>query len=200
MDNRIELSVIVPCFNLEPFIGDLLMSISQQKLAEDNVEYIFVLDSCTDNTRNIIEEYGVADQIIECSVHSCGLARNIGLEASHGEYIWFIDGDDWLIDDYAIASVIEFVKGKDMIKIPFLSDRYNRKCYAMVWQYCFNRELIGDIRFRAQQPAEDNDFMDKIFEKRASKNMEEFARALYFYRYLRQGSNMYRFIILQEDI
>ena len=36
-------------------------------------------------------------KIIECNHHSCGLARNEGLEIAHGRYIWFVDGDDWII-------------------------------------------------------------------------------------------------------
>lgn len=189
-----DLSVIVPAHNTENFIQDLIESLEAQETTYD-VEYIFILDSCTDGTKDIIDKSGIADVTYSCEYHSCGLARNKGLELSQGKYIWFMDSDDYLTSNTAIQEAMDFIteKNEKMIKIPFESDKFNNSCYAMVWQYLFERDFIGDTRFRAEQPAEDNDFMDKIFLKINPTKIETYYYPLYFYRYLREGSNMFRF-------
>ena len=53
-----DLSLIISCHNLEDYIGNLLESLLRQK-TKYQVEYIFVLDDCTDNTRGIIEASGL---------------------------------------------------------------------------------------------------------------------------------------------
>ena len=186
-----DLSIICPVHNTEKWLPELLKSIKEQKTDYD-YECIFVLDSCTDNSQRIIEESGICDTLVNCSVHSCGLARNRGMEFANGRYIWFLDSDDYLISDTAIQEAMDFVQGKRIVKIPFESDNFNSSCYAMVWQYIFSRELIGNQKFREEQPAEDNAFMDEMFGKVNPMSIETYDFPLYFYRYLREGSNMER--------
>ena len=87
-----DLSVIVPCHNLENYIIPLLNSLNEQELDQYTIELIFVCDSCTDNTKKIIESYPfdnpniVKISIYEVNFHSCGLTRNVGLENAKGEY------------------------------------------------------------------------------------------------------------------
>lgn len=94
-----DLSIIIPCHNLEGYIKPLLLSFNALNLANIETEFIFVLDACTDNTAEEIRKYMIDFnyKIIYCDYHKCGLARNIGFEASSGQYIWFVDGDDWII-------------------------------------------------------------------------------------------------------
>ena len=186
-----DLSIIVPVHNTEKWLPELLKSIKEQK-TDYEYECIFVLDSCTDNSQRIIEESGICDTLVNCSVHSCGIARNRGMEFATGRYVWFLDSDDYLLTDTAIQEAMDFVQGKRIVKIPFESDNFNSSCYAMVWQYIFERDLIGKQRFREEQPAEDNAFMDEMFGKVNPMSIETYDFPLYFYRYLREGSNMER--------
>lgn len=188
-----DLSVIVPVHNTEKWLPDLLKSLKEQETTYD-VQYIFIFDSCDDNSKWIVEQSNISDILFSCEYGSCGLARNKGLELAQGKYIWFMDSDDYLTSNTAIQEAMDFIieKNEKIVKIPFESDKFNNSCYAMVWQYVFEREFIGNTRFRAEQPAEDNDFMDKIFKKINPTKIETYYYPLYFYRYLREGSNMFR--------
>ena len=102
-----DLSIIIPVHNLEHFIQPLLSSLYNQSIQNIEVEYIFVLDSCTDNTQQIIESWipiikNGTIKIYHVDCHCCGGARNYGIEHSSGKYIWFVDGDDMLLGQQAI--------------------------------------------------------------------------------------------------
>lgn len=195
-----DLSVIVPCHNLENYITPLLMSLAAQDRTDLEVEYIFVCDACTDNTSDVIQlfweevnpEYQI--KIIDVDVHSCGLARNVGLDYCSGEYIWFMDGDDWLLTTKAFQKALSAIKSYEagILKFGFLSEKFKQSYFGMVWQYIFKRDLIGDLRFDDQSPGEDDRFTQKIIQKVGNEifGLEE---ALYYYNYLREGSNMWNF-------
>lgn len=195
-----DLSVIVPVYNLERYIIPLLISLKGQDLGEYQVEYIFVLNNCTDRSKEVIEKSGLECTIINETLQGCGCARNAGLEIAKGNYIWFMDGDDWLISNTAIKQVLDLAYTEQLriLRIPYKSDTYHDIYFSMVWQYLFSRELIGDLRFRKIQPAEDDEFTSKILERMGFGRqyfllLPAVSRPLYYYNFLREGSNMYRY-------
>lgn len=201
---KCDLSVIVPVYQLERFITPLLECFKKQDLGGRSVEYIFVLNNCTDRSEQIIRESGLECTILNCTEQGCGCARNVGFEAAHGEYVWFIDGDDWLLSDTAIGEALEFAQGKDIVRIPFESNSFNRDYFSMVWQYIYRKSFVEDIRFRKIQPSEDVDYMNKVLAKMGLsadryKEIPTYSKPLYYYNYLREGSNMARFM-RGEDI
>ena len=194
-----DLSIIIPVHNLEKFLAPLLNSLQAQEFAPYEVELIFVLDDCTDNTAKILKDF-YADQyklirLINTSVLSCGLARNIGLNHAEGEYIWFVDGDDWITEPDAISMILDAMKSShpDIVKFDYEAPNFDFYGYpSMVWQYCMKRDFIGDLRFTAIQPHEDVKFMGAL-----TCDMDEpitkIDRILYHYNYMREGSNMQQF-------
>ncbi len=95
-----NVSVIVPIFNTEPYLRESLNSICHQTLKE--IEIILVNDGSTDGSQEIIEEYAANDsRIITFYQPNQGLsvARNSGMRLAKGEYIYFMDSDDWLEHD-----------------------------------------------------------------------------------------------------
>lgn len=100
---KLLISYILPCYNIERFIGDCLDSIYQQTLTEDEFEVICVNDCTPDHTRDVIVEYQKRHANLIIIDHEknkrVGAARNTGFHAAKGEYIWFIDPDDVIAAD-----------------------------------------------------------------------------------------------------
>ena len=98
----IKVSVIVPVYNVEDYLIECLTSIINQTLKE--IEIICIDDCGTDNSINILKEYAKKDDRIRIISHKenkgLGPARNTGIKESKGEYISFIDSDDYISKDY----------------------------------------------------------------------------------------------------
>ena len=101
MKNK-KISIIISTLNTEKYVEKCLKSIQNQNYK--NLEIIIIDDYSTDNTWKIVEKIAKKDKrmIIRKNEKLQGLAhnRNIGLELSTGEYIGFIDSDDYIAEDY----------------------------------------------------------------------------------------------------
>lgn len=96
MDN-ILVSIIVPAYNIESYIGRCLESILSQ--SHKNIEIIVVDDGSKDGTWKVIEQYASTDhRIVPVHKENGGVssARLVGIQQSKGEYIGFVDGDDYI--------------------------------------------------------------------------------------------------------
>ena len=91
-------SFILPCYNVGRYVAGCLDSIYAQDLPETDFEVICVNDCSTDNTREVILSYAAKHPNLTLIDHTenltAGGARNTGIQASKGEYIWFVDPDD----------------------------------------------------------------------------------------------------------
>ena len=91
-------SIIIPVYNGEQYIKNCLDSIYRQGLGDDDFEVICVNDCSTDNTAQVISEYGKFHQNIRLINHETnrrqGSARNTGVKVAKGDYILYIDADD----------------------------------------------------------------------------------------------------------
>ena len=111
-------SVIVPCYHSEKYIDRCCTSIAMQ--THDNLEAIFVIDDIRhDRTVDIIKSFGDARFIICGSTGktNCASARNRGFRLSRGDYIIFLDSDDWMAGDriYDQVSVLQEHIGIDWV-------------------------------------------------------------------------------------
>ena len=100
MENNILISIIVPIYNLEAELERCVRSIIAQTWTE--IEVILVDDGSTDNSRHIIEKLASRDnRILPIYTANGGVtsARLAGVEASHGDWIGFVDGDDEIDSD-----------------------------------------------------------------------------------------------------
>ena len=108
-----KVSVIVPVYNVELYIDRCIQSIIQQTYK--NLEIILVDDGSTDNCGKICDEYALKDERIKV-IHSenrgVGVARNIGLDCSTGEYLAFVDSDDCM-EMTLVEDCVCFSKDKD---------------------------------------------------------------------------------------
>ena len=106
-----KISIIIPCYNVEKYISKCLDSVINQTYSD--VEVICIDDGSADKTNVILHEYQSMDsriQIIEQNNFGVAKARNQGIQAAHGEYIMFIDGDDWIDKDTCETAVKEAEK------------------------------------------------------------------------------------------
>lgn len=93
-----KFSFILPCYNVSRYAVDCLDSIYAQDLPETEFEVICVNDCSTDDTREVILSYAARHSNLTLIDHTenltAGGARNTGIKAAKGEYIWFVDPDD----------------------------------------------------------------------------------------------------------
>ena len=95
------ITVIVPVYNTEKYIEKCIDSLKEQTM--NNIEIIVINDGSTDNTLKILKKLASGDnriKIINQSNQKQGAARNRGLDLAKGEYIAFVDADDWIDLDY----------------------------------------------------------------------------------------------------
>lgn len=100
-------SVIVPVYNLENYIGKCLSSLKEQSYSD--VEIIVINDGSTDGSLQILNNYAASDpRIVIIDQENAGVsaARNAGISAASGEYLLFVDGDDYVGSGY-IRSLVE---------------------------------------------------------------------------------------------
>ena len=106
MVNR-SISVIVPVFNMESYIGECLASIQRQTIK--NMEILVIDDGSTDNSAAVIKEMAGKDSRIQYFYQEntgSGAARNLGLKNAKGDYIAFLDSDDYYFDDDALEKMM----------------------------------------------------------------------------------------------
>lgn len=96
-----KISIIVPVYNTEKFLEKCLNSLINQTLKD--IEIICINDGSTDNSLQILKKFANKDkriQIINQTNSGPSIARNIGIKKAKGEYIGFVDSDDWVDSNF----------------------------------------------------------------------------------------------------
>ena len=187
-------SIIVPIYNKEKFLHKLIDSIINQTYK--NIEIILVDDGSLDNSLNICYEYN-DDRIKVISKKNGGVssARNIGLDNASGDYIAFIDGDDYVDSNY-IYKLVSNIKDYDIcecsynkvdedykiidrciLKNEVIDDNYKiiedylnyKNTNDFLWNKLFKKDVINDIRFDNYKCSEDFYFILKVLNNVKSK-------------------------------
>ena len=185
-----KISIIVPAFNEEKYIGRCLDSILNQTFSD--FEVLCIDDGSTDSTFRILEEYSKRDsKIIPLKNPGKGVssARNFGIDNSKGKYIGFVDSDDFIqpqmfeflyraiVEKNCDISICDFIRTNKFITEKF---EFNcRKCnyneflvyenersiiISAVWNKLIRKKIISDkIRFKNYKYGEDTLFSSEIF-------------------------------------
>lgn len=185
-------SVIVPTHDSQDYIRKGLNSIKEQTFTD--YELIIVCDSCTDNTINIAKQY--TDKVYEIVAHSPGSSRNKGLEMATGQWVLFMDDDDWFLHNYVFEMLHDRLLNfkKDFLVFSFI---FNTRGYVSAnlniaaWSKAWRREFLikNNIRFADTPVAEDVPFAEKAHK---IGKAEYWDMPFYYYNYLRTGSLSYR--------
>lgn len=111
-----KLSIIVPIYNVESYLERCLLSLSNQDIAPKDYEIICINDGSTDNSRKIIlYVQTIMNNIILIDQENKGVsaARNAGLQVAKGEYILFVDADDF-VERYSLGTFLEIAAKQDL--------------------------------------------------------------------------------------
>ena len=107
------LSVVIPVYKVEKYLNQCVDSVLSQNL--DSVEIILVDDGSPDNAGKICDEYAEKDarvKVIHKENGGLSKARNTGIDAAQGEYIIFLDSDDWWNPLVSVNAILEKVKAE----------------------------------------------------------------------------------------
>jgi glycosyltransferase involved in cell wall biosynthesis len=126
-----KLSIIIPVYNAEKYLNKCLESIFQQNLKTEDFEVICINDGSTDNTGQILEEFQKKyTNIILENQENFGeaISRNKALSLSKGEFITFLDSDDYY-DALTLSKALQIIESKNLevlyLKINHISEDYN---------------------------------------------------------------------------
>lgn len=203
-----KISVIVPIYNAESYLEECIDSIIGQTY--NNLEVILVNDGSRDQSLQICKEYEKKDErIIVINKPNSGVSetRNIGLKKSTGDYITFVDSDDFLnIDAYKIAMKYLTNQDYDIIEYSYYSLFPNgnltkkqlnndiaqgsgkileylvkgENSVHAVWNKVYKKNIISNLEFREFNYSEDYYFNIEVATRAATKIViNDF---LYFYR------------------
>ncbi|MFI5675260.1 glycosyltransferase family 2 protein [Streptomyces cellulosae] len=185
----VKVSVIVPVYNPGIYIEDCVSSLLRQSLPPDEYEMIFVDDGSTDATPALLDALAAENPRVKV-IHQepsgwSGKPRNVGIAASEGEYVMFVDNDDYLGDealermyDYGVANGADVVIGKMAGKgrgVPVELFRRNRPrasvenaplIDSLTPHKMFRRAFLDDIGLRfpeGRRRLEDHVFVTEAF-------------------------------------
>lgn len=190
-----KFSIIIPAHNSSGYIQRGLVSIVEQTVRD--CEIIVICDSCTDNTFDVASIY--ADKIENVSFGNDGLSRSRGLDIAEGDYVMFMDDDDWWLHPYVLEIVgrdtssrpdvdcycYGFIFGHLGYRRPNDNNPDNR-LFPNVWSKVWKRSAIGDTRFPNVHYCSDMHFTNAMFDKPIVYELSN--EPIYCYNYLREGS------------
>lgn len=215
-------SIIMPVYNCEKYLAYAIDSVLSQTYS--NWELIIVDDNSTDNSYQIEQRYAKKDSRIHSlknpsSLHGPGVARNIALGHVTGDYLFFMDADDWIESDLLKFSIQQFLEtDADLIQFGFFTEHlhksvqhlpsysvkkiyrndieanfttfWNNNQYSL-WMYIFKKSIIGTTKFEPIPTGEDISFIMDIL--CSVTCISYISKPLYHYRLL-DGSTSHKWV------
>lgn len=192
-----KLSIIVPVYKVEEYLGECVDSLLSQTI--DDYEIILVDDGSPDNSGKIADEYAAANPDMIRVLHiyngGQGRARNFALDIAKGDFVGFVDSDDWVTHDMyekmytraaetgadvVVCDFLErFADGRESMLPASLQDNWLGSAGSSC-NKIFRRSLVGALRFPVGLWYEDFYFSAVMLLR--SKHTEFIAEPLYIYR------------------
>ena len=191
----IKFSVVIPCYHSEEFIGKAIKSVQEQSFAD--YELLVMCEKGDDKSIEAVRGCGVEPYIDDYG--SSGAARNAGIEKAQGEYILFLDSDDWYLHSECFTMLNQFTRlAVDILSFAFIFGIYgytstrgnNGSMYPNVWSRVWRKHFldIHNIRFPEVSRDEDVVFCQKAFEAKPHHTLTDIP--FIYYTYPREGSRM----------
>lgn len=155
LPNDKMVSVIVPVYNAEPYLAQCLCSLTNQTYR--NIEILLVDDGSTDGSRRIAEAFVEADKRVKLFTQpnkGQSAARNTALQHATGDYICFVDADDWLDKDF-LSTMLSHIGDFDVLQTGYKRVKddmvVEQKCpqnfyqFTAPWARLYSRENIRKV-------------------------------------------------------
>ena len=192
-----KLSIIVPVYKVEEYLGECVDSLLSQTI--DDYEIILVDDGSPDNSGKIADEYAAVNpdmiRVLHIDNGGQGRARNFALDIAKGDFVGFVDSDDWVTHDMyekmytraaetgadvVVCDFMErFADGRESMLQASLQDNWLGSAGSSC-NKIFRRSLVGALRFPVGLWYEDFYFSAVMLLR--SKHTEFIAEPLYVYR------------------
>ena len=209
------ISIIIPVYNTEKYLRRCLDSVLVQTYR--SFELILVVDDSPDNSPQICDEYATKDDrivVIHEERKNVSLARNVGLDNARGEFVTFVDSDDYLLPLYLESLVTKMSEDVDAVFISRFDERENERSLVTlktparfglcefkknyddydvpgsVWAKLYRRELIDDIRFDGSSTRNE----DFLFNFRYYSRCRNFGKVHFICDYYKMGSRIKRML------
>lgn len=204
-----KITVIIPVYNVENYLERCLKSILYNTYT--NLEIICVNDGSTDNSKKILESYSKRDKrVVVINKKNAGVssARNAGIKIATGEYIAFVDSDDWIHEKY-FEYLIRGIDTADLVICNYIrsyksgsvetDDAYrvqsispidvlkNKELKSYVWGKLFRHQLVDEIRFSESEKLEDSLYNMDVLLNNKNLKINHVDIPLYYY-FVRAGS------------
>ena len=204
-----KITVIIPVYNVENYLERCLKSILYNTYT--NLEIICVNDGSTDNSKKILEDYSQRDKrviVINKKNNGISSARNAGIKIATGEYIAFVDSDDWIHEKY-FENLIRGIDTADLVICNYIrsyksgsvetDDAYrvqsispidvlkNKELKSYVWGKLFRHQLVDEIRFCESEKLEDSLYNMDVLLNNKNLKINHVGVPLYYY-FVRAGS------------
>lgn len=197
---QIKISFIITDYNLPiALLRECIESILALDINSDNREVILVDDGSDHSPESELSDLLPEVRYIRQENKGLSVARNVGIQVSKGEYIQFVDGDDYLLPSYndCVGSIIKnsfdilffgrvsakspVSRGKTIPQESGVEYMLHNNLYASAWGYIFKKELLGDdLMFTPAIYHEDEEFTPLLTIR--AKNVAQYSAPAYFYR------------------
>lgn len=170
-----KFSIIIPNYNKAEYIEECLNSVINQDINKSKYEILFIDDESTDNSLEIAKKFNEKIEIINMKKCGAGGARNKGIDIAKGDYIVFLDSDDYLYSNTVLSELDKQINNQDIIFLNFIKNKFGNiteivddktdifekiKSTKLLGcpTKCFKRSVIGNTRFPCNQRYEDINF------------------------------------------
>lgn len=212
-----KFSVIIPAHDCiapekEPFFRRCLESVHRQDYPRDDRELIVICDNCSDDTDDLAAAY--ADKVVLIWEGNDGPARQAGVDIAQGDWVLFLDDDDWWPDTTVLKRISEVLDDDiDILlcgfNVPAKGPFFALGGYAQpirvdpsghyaiwpaVWNKCYRRTFIKETQFRRVVAdnagnAADIDWTNRLLQRNPRLGVLD--ESIYYYNYMRPGSSTY---------
>lgn len=199
-----KISFIIPIYNVKQYLQECLLSIINQNIPESQYEIICIDDGSTDTSQDIVDQICkdyTNIKVIHKMNGGLSSARNAGLKIALGEYIWFVDSDDFIANAclYGIVKILDDIH-PDILVVKSRSfkdgvdtrlfhneivseDESTTKLQSMLWTKIIRRSIIIDnkLSFNINMRYAEDSMFDSIMSPYIN-HIYKYEKICYFYR------------------